>query len=266
MRRRWGLPSYYVFLATLLYIPIAILFLFAFNDGTALSFPMQGFTFDWYRSMFDNQQLLAAARSSVVVAIGTATVATGLGTGAALAFLRFDFPGKQALAAATMLPLLVPFLILGVSLLILFSALDIPRSLLTVAVGHTVIAIPYTLLVMGARLADFPASLEEAARDLGATYPYTLRRVLIPILAPAMISAWLLAFTVSIDEFVIASFMIGREPTLPVYIFGQLRFANRFPQVVALSTVVIVLSVGLLLLAERLRRTGSDRVAAQAEG
>jgi spermidine/putrescine transport system permease protein len=123
--------------------------------------------------------------------------------------------------------------------------------------GHTVIAIPFTLLVMVARLAGFPPNLEEAARDLGASYFYTLRRVILPIAAPALLASWLLAFTVSIDEFVIASFTIGRKPTLPVYIFGQLRFANRFPEVVALSTIVMVISVGLLLLVERLRRSGA---------
>lgn len=254
------LPTYYVVLAVLLYIPIAILFLFAFNDGTALSFPMQGFTFEWYGGMLENQQLLTAARNSVVVAVGAATVATLLGTFAAVALLRFDFPGKAGLAAVAILPLLVPFLILGVSQLVMFSALGISRSLFTVMIGHAVVTVPYTVLVMGARLAGFPPSLEEAARDLGARYPYTLRRVILPLVAPAMVAAWLLAFTVSIDEFVIASFMIGREPTLPVFIFGQLRFANRFPQVVALSTVVMVLSVGLVLLAERIRRAGDSHL------
>jgi len=160
------------------------------------------------------------------------------------------------------LPLVVPFIILGVSLLILFSALGVSRSLWTVAAGHTVVALPFALLVMMARLVGFPRSVEEAARDLGASYFYTLRRVIVPMVAPAMLAAWLVAFTVSVDEFVIASFTVGRDPTLPVYIFGQLRFANRFPQVVALSTLTMLVSIGLVVLAERLRRSGPGEAKA----
>jgi spermidine/putrescine transport system permease protein len=152
---------------------------------------------------------------------------------------------------------LVPFLILGVALLILFSTAGVGRSLATVALAHTVVAIPYTLLIMMARLVGFDHSVEEAAADLGATYFYTLRRVVFPMIAPAMLAAFLVAFTISFDEFVLASFTVGSEPTLPVFIFGQLRFANRFPQVVALASLVMIGSVGLVLLAERLQQTST---------
>lgn len=248
------LPAYYAFLVVMLYLPLLVLFLFSFNEGTALSFPIRGFTGDWYKGMLGNSQLLGAARNSAVVGVGVSSVATALGTLAAIVLVRFRFPGKTLFLTVALLPLLVPFLILGVALLILFSALEMDRSLLTVAAAHVVVAIPYTMLIVASRLVGFDRNLEEAAYDLGASYPYFLRRVMIPLIAPAMVAAWLVAFTVSFDEFVLASFTVGREPTLPVFIFGQLRFANRFPQVVALATVVMVGSLGLVLLAERMQR------------
>jgi spermidine/putrescine transport system permease protein len=128
---------------------------------------------------------------------------------------------------------------------------------LTVGAGHVVIALPYTLLGVMAGLVGFDKHLEEAAQDLGASYPYTLRRVILPLIAPAILAAWLVAFTVSFDEFILASFLIGRRPTLPVYLFGQLRFANRFPQVVALAVMVMAVSLSLVLLAEWLQRRGA---------
>ena len=257
MRRLSTLTIYYVLLLVLLYIPIGILFLFSVNDGVVFAFPLKGLTTHWYRDMLRNAELLEAVRSSAGVALGSSLAATALGTSAAIALLRFKFRGKAAFIGVALMPLLVPFLILGVALLILFAALDVPRSLWTVGIGHAIVSLPYTLLIVMARLVGFDKHLEEAAQDLGATYFYTLRRVILPLIAPAMLAAWLVAFTISFDEFVLASFLIGKNPTLPVYLFGQLRFANRFPQVVALAVVVMIVSLSLVLLAEWLQRAGS---------
>lgn len=251
-----ALPIYYLLLLVLLYIPIGVLFLFSVNDGIALTFPLQGLTAHWYQDMFSNSELMRALANSALVAFSSSVMATALGTAAAIALVRFNFSGKGVFLAVALMPLLVPFLILGVALLILFSALDVPRSLVTVAVAHTIVSIPYTLLIMMARLVGFDPKLEEAAQDLGATYPYILRRVIIPLIAPAMLAAWLVAFTVSFDEFVLASFLNGGRATLPVFIFGQLRFANRFPQVVALAVVVMIISITLFIVSERLQRMG----------
>ena len=128
------------------------------------------------------------------------------------------------------MPLLVPYIILGAALLILFANLNIERSLWTVTIAHTIVSLPYVLLVVMARMVGFDKHLEEAAQDLGANCGYTLRRVILPLIAPAILAAWLVAFTVSFDEFILASFLIGRRPTLPVYLLSQLRFANRFPR------------------------------------
>ena len=251
------LATYYIILLILLYVPIVLLTLFSFNDGVVLAFPLKGLTTHWYRDMIGNAELLEALRSSAIVAVSSSLITTALGGLASIGLLRFKFRGKALFLSVAVMPLLVPFLILAVALLILFAALDIPRSLWTVAAAHTVVGLPYTLLVIMARLVGFDPHLEEASQDLGASYPYTLRRVILPLIAPALLAAWLVAFTVSFDEFVLASFLIGRSPTLPVFLFGQLRFANRFPQVVALAIVVMVVSLTLVLIAEWLQRVGS---------
>jgi len=256
LRRPGLLGLYYLVLLVLLYVPIGVLLLFSVNDATVFGFPLHGLTGHWYKDMLGNAELLESLRSSALVAVGSSLTATALGTLAAIALLRFKFGGKPGFLAVALMPLLVPFLILGVALLILFAALDVSRSLWTVAAAHTVVSMPYTLLIVMARLVGFDTHLEEAAQDLGASYFYTLRRVVLPLIAPAML-AWLVAFTVSFDEFVLASFLIGRSPTLPVFLFGQLRFANRFPQVLALAMVVMLVSLSLVVLAERLQRLGT---------
>ena len=148
----------------------------------------------------------------------------------------------------------MPYVVLAVALLLLFAALDVERSLWTIGIAHTVIALPYALLIVVARLAGLDPDLEEAAMDLGASYPTTLRRIVLPLIAPAIVAAWLVAFTASFDEFALALFLAGPEPTLPVYIYGQLRFASRLPLLIALAVMVMAGSLTLALLADRLRR------------
>ena len=125
----------------------------------------------------------------------------------------------------------------------------------TIGVAHTVVALPYALLIIVARLAGFDPNLEEAAMDLGANYPTTLRRIVLPIIAPAIVAAWLTAFTVSFDEFALALFLAGTEPTFPVYLYSQLRFASRLPIMIALAVLMMIGTLTLVLFAERIRRT-----------
>ena len=136
----------------------------------------------------------------------------------------------------------------------MFSVLHVDRSLLTVGIAHTVVALPYTLLIIASRLAGFDASVEEAAMDLGADYPTTLRRIVLPLIFPAMVSAWLTAFTVSFDEFALALFLAGTQPTFPVYLFSQLRFANRLPIMIALAVLLMTGTLTLVFIGERFRR------------
>lgn len=255
--RRLRFPSlevYYAALLLVLYLPIAILFLFSINAGTVLSFPLQGFTLKWFAALLDSAPVLRAAGNSLLVAAGSSLVATLLGTMIALVLTRFRFRGKGLLLVLSVLPLIVPFVVLGVALLLLFRALGVSLSLWTVAIGHSIVALPYALLIVTARLAGFDPRLEEAAMDLGASYPTTVRRVVLPIIAPSMLSAWLTGFTVSFDEFALALFLAGTDPTFPVYLFSQLRFASRLPVMIALAVLLTLGTFTLLLLAERIRR------------
>ena len=249
-----ALRSYYFGLILLLYLPIALLFVFSVNSNASLSFPINQLTLDWYRQLFDADAVLRSARNSLVVALGSSLAATALGTMVSILLLRYKFRGQSVLIGLAVLPLIVPYVVLGVALLILFSALQIDRSLWTIGVAHTVVALPYTLLIIASRMAGFDPAIEEAAMDLGADYPTTLRRVVLPLIFPAMVSAWLTAFTVSFDEFALALFLSGTQPTFPVYLFSQLRFANRLPIMIALAVLLMIGTLTLVFLAERFRQ------------
>lgn len=255
--RRSGLPwlaGYYWLLLLLLYLPIGILLLFSFHANATMTFPLRGLTTDWYARVFHTPNALDAVRNSAVVAAGSSALATLLAAMTAVLIARYRFRGKSVLVALAVMPLVVPYLVLAVGLLVLFAALDIPRSLVTVGCAHTVIAFPYALLIIVSRLAGMAPELEEAAMDLGASYPTALRLIVLPIAAPAVVSAWLVAFTASFDEFALALFLTGADPTLPVYIYGQLRFASRLPMMVALAVMVAGASLALAVTANWLRR------------
>jgi spermidine/putrescine transport system permease protein len=209
---------------------------------------------EWYRTALSTPTALTAARNSFLVAAGASAVATILATMIAILIARYSFRGKALLLSLSTLPLIVPYIVLAVALLLLFAALDIDRSLMTVGIAHTVIGLPYALLIVVARLAGISPLLEEAAADLGADYPTTLRRIILPIIAPAVVAAWLVAFTASFDEFALALFLAGPDPTLPVFIYGQLRFASRLPMLISLAALVMVGTLSLAFVAERLRR------------
>ena len=243
------LGLYFAALIVLLYLPIAVLFLFSFNAGTSLSFPLQGLTTAWYERLWDSPEVLRAARNSLFVAAVSGTGATMLGTAVALLLTRFRFRGEVFLFALAMLPLVVPVIVLAVALLVLFLAAGIDRSLWTVAIGHTVVALPFVVLIIAARLAGFDASLEEAAMDLGAPYRRVVGRIILPLIAPAVVSSWLVAFTVS-----------GNQPTFPVYLVSQLRFASRLPVMIALAVLLMTGTLLLVLLAEWIRRRGRPDV------
>ncbi len=255
-RRSVFLPAYFGALLVLLYLPIGILFVFSVNANTSLTFPLRGLTLDWYARLIESDALLRSARNSLIVAIGSSAGATILGTMLALLIVRFRFRTRVVLIGLAALPLIVPFIVLGVALLVLFRAIGVELSLLTVGIAHTVVALPYVVLIVATRLIGFDPLMEDAAMDLGASYPGTLRYVVLPITAPAILSAWLTSFTVSFDEFALALFLAGREPTFPVYLFGQLRFANALPVIIALAVLLMIGTIVLILIAERIRRRG----------
>ena len=253
-RTRVPLGAIYAVMLFLLYLPVALLFVFSFNANTTLSFPITGLTTRWYGEVFSDAALLEAARNSVVVGVGSATVATALGFGVSLAFVRFRFRGRTGLLGLAALPLIVPFVVLGVALFLLFTFIDVPRSLVTIGAGHTVIALPFATLIILARVSGLDPQLEDAAMDLGATYPTTLRRVILPIIGTTLVSAWLTCFIVSFDEVAIALFLAGGDPTFPVFLYGQLRFAQRLPVLIAMAVMLMIGTVALTLIAFRIGR------------
>jgi spermidine/putrescine transport system permease protein len=255
-RRRWGpsgLGLVYWLLVILLYIPIAILLIASLNAGTTLSFPLKGFTLDWYGKILATSGLLESVQHSLVVAVVSSTIATALGTMVAILLSRFRFRGKGLLTGLAILPLVVPYVVLGVAFLILFKALGVELSVATVSVGHAIVALPYATLIVLVRLIGAEPQLEEAAMDLGATYPGALRLIVVPMAAPAIVSAWITAFTVSFDEFAIAHFLAGQDRTFPVFLYGQLRFANSLPILIAMAVLLMLGTVSLILLANRIR-------------
>jgi spermidine/putrescine transport system permease protein len=254
-----------VLLALFLYLPIVILILFSFNDSTILVFPLKGFTVRWYQDLFQARELLDAVKNSLIVGFFSSFVSVVLGTMAAIAIARFGFPGRSFFLGVSSLPLVIPYIVLGISMLLLFSQVGIELSLVTVIAAHTVINIPYVMLIVAARLAGFEQNLEEAAMDLGATYWGTLMRVTMPIAAPALIAAFLSSFTTSFDEFALAFFLTGTDNTLPVYLYSQLRFPTRLPLVVTLAAIIMLVSVVIIVFSEWLRRVGTNQSAPRPE-
>jgi spermidine/putrescine transport system permease protein len=252
-RTRLPLGTIYALMIVFLYLPIGVLFVFSFSTNTTLKFPIEGYTIDWYAAVFKNEQLLTAARNSLVVGLLSATVATGLGLAAGIAIVRFRFAGRGLLLALTGAPLVVPFIMLAVALFLLFNLLDVPRSLLTIAAGHSVIALPYAALILLSRLIGLDPALEDAAMDLGASYPTTLRKVVLPLLGPSLLSAWLTCFIVSFDEVALAVFLAGGDQTFPVFLYGQLRFAQTLPVMIAMAVLLMLGTVTLTLVAYAIR-------------
>ena len=249
---------YYWLFAAFLYLPILLLIIFSFNDSALLRFPLSGFTLQWYKDLAKATELLDAARNSVIVGLFSSLAATLLGTMAAIAIVRFSFAGKNFFIAVSALPLVIPAVVIGVALLILFRQFfDWELTLWTVGLGHVVVNIPIVMLIVGARLAGFPENLEDAAMDLGASYWGAQLRVVLPMSFSALVAAFLTAFTTSFDEYAMSVFIVGTETTLPVYMYSLLRFPRRLPLVVAMGGLIMAGSVLLIMFSEWLRRAGS---------
>lgn len=254
-QRSFSLGTLYFGLFTLfMYLPIMLLILFSFNDSSTLAFPLQGFTLKWYAALAASKELVAAVTNSILVGIVSSLVATALGTMAALGIVRFDFPGKSLFLSVAAMPMVIPAVVMGVAMLIVFSRVGISLTLWTVGIGHVILNMPYAMLIIAARLAGFEAHVEEAAMDLGADYWRTMWRVTLPMSAPALGAAFLSSFTTSFDEFAVTFFLVGSKTTLPVYLYSQLRFPTRLPLVVTLAAVMMVLSILIVVIVEKLRR------------
>jgi len=250
-----------------LYLPMVILVIYSFNASKLVTV-WAGFSTKWYGELMRNEAFLDAALVTLRVAVMTSTLATILGTCAAYVLVRIHrFPGRTLFAGMTYAPLVMPDVILGLSLLLLFIGLNVDRGVLTIVLAHTTFAMCYVSVVVSSRLVAFDASLEEAALDLGATPWQTFRLITLPIIAPAVISGWLLAFTLSLDDLVIASFTAGpSSTTLPMKIFSAVRLGVS-PEINALSTIMIgLVTIGVItasLASKRaaLRRAREEKAA-----
>jgi spermidine/putrescine transport system permease protein len=256
------LRIFFAVLVTFLYAPIAILLVFSFNDSDIPAFPLSGFTTQWYRDFATNPDLKGALLTSALVALMSSAVAVLLGVFSAIALVRRRFFGRPAVSALLLAPLVIPYIVFGVSLLLFFHAVGIPRSLLTVVIGHVVISLPYTILVLVPRLTQIDVNLEEAAQDLGAGPLRTFGWIVLPLILPAVLSAFLIAFTTSFDEYAVASFVVGTRQTFPIYLYSALRFPNRLPEVLAVAVVVMLISLVVVVGAEIGRRVAERRLGA----
>ncbi|CTQ44096.1 MULTISPECIES: ABC transporter permease [Stappiaceae] len=239
-----------------IYVPILLITVFSFNSNPVNMMIWQGFTFDWYRTIFgfptelneltlyveSTDQLYNAVLNSLTVALITTAVSTVLGTSVALAVARFRFRLKNFYRALLFMPMIMPDIILGIALLIFFVSFGFGLGLHTIIIGHCTFLSSYVFIVVSARIADMDDSLEEASADLGADGWTTFRRVTLPLIAPGVIGGAMLAFIISMDDLVITYFISGVDSTtLPVHIYGMLRRGIK-PEINAIATVMLVFS------------------------
>lgn len=236
-----------------LYAPILILILYSFNRSERTA-SWQGWTLGWYRRLLDNELILGAVKNSLIVAVAATVVSTVFGTLVAFALARHRIFGQGATKAMLYLPIVTPEIVVGAALVTFFGVVRFRLSLTTVVLAHIAFCLSYVAIVVRARLAGFDRSLEEAATDLGASPSETFRRVTLPLILPGIVAGALLAFTLSIDDYVITSFVAGvGATTLPLQIYSMLKVGVT-PEVNAVSTLLLLVTVVLIAIAQRLQR------------
>lgn len=236
-----------------LYLPVALVIAYSFNDSSA-TVVWKGFTLRWYSGVWSDGPLMDALWNSLVIASAVTVVSTVLGTLAAWLLHRYRFAGAGAVKGLVFFPMVVPEIIMGVSLLLLFARLGIERGYLTVILAHVTFCFPFVMIAVQARLRGLDPSLEEAALDLGATPVRAFVRVIVPFLLPAIVAGALMAFTLSLDEFVVTYFTCdARSTTLPVKLYGMVRVGID-PSINALSTVLVLATLVLIVAADFVRR------------
>jgi spermidine/putrescine transport system permease protein len=236
--------------------PILVMILYSFNDSgfKKVSFRWLGFTAQWYPKVFDKPDLTAALKNSLIVATISTVIATALGTMIALALVRYRFRGRSSTEFVMFMNIAAPEIVLGASLLSLFITFGVPRGLLTIVVAHVMFNIAYVAVTVRARLAGYERALEEAAQDLFAGPWATFRRVTFPLIFPGVLAGALLAFALSIDDFVITNFNAGTVQTFPLWVYGAVKVGIP-PQVFVMGTLIfaggVVLAISTLFLQRR---------------
>jgi len=257
MFRNWGwslIKLYTVLVYVFLFAPIVVVVTLSFNPQQFGSFPMDGFSLRWYAKLLQNATIIQAFKSSLILGSCAAVVSTAIGVLAALAFVRYEFPGKNTLNTLLLSPIMIPEVVLGVALLLFLRWLRMPKSFGLLLMGHVVITLPYVLLIVQARLVGIKRVYEEAAMSLGASAFQTFREVTLPLVMPAILAGMLFAFTISFDDITATLFWATAEnQTVPVKIFGMLRNSIS-PEINALGAVMIALTVTIPLVAGWLGR------------
>ena len=234
--------------------PILLVVLFSFGSSALIGFPMGSLTLAWYEGLLADSGFLAAFRTSIVVALATAILATATGTMAAMGLMKFAPGPARALLATLSLPVLLPPLVVAIAIVVLFvRGLGVGLGLPVVILGHTLVAQPFVILIVMARLARFDTAAMDAARDLGATRWQAFRLVMLPQIASALVGASLVSAAISLDDFIIASFTIGGGNTVSTFVWGKMR-TTLDPSINAIATVLLVMTVSLSTLALRLSR------------
>lgn len=256
------LGSYFGLMIIFLYVPLVVLVVFAFNNAYIPTLPLSGFTTRWFHAAFANTDLTGALKRSAWLALLNGIAATILGLLAAIAITGRKLFLRSVWTTLLLLPLVVPYIVLAIGMVIVIHQLGYQASLTAVLAGHIVISLPYAILVIVPRLRTLDSSIVEAARDLGAGTFSAFMLVTLPLLIPALISSVLICFTISFDEFAIASFLAPPDaPTYPVFLYSGTRTPALEPQVIALGAIVITLSIVLVVGAELSRRVLEHRLA-----
>ena len=253
-RRRWFLPVYTALVVAFLFLPIVVMIVFGFNDIQGrFNFTWQGFTLRWYRELFAIPELSEAIKNSLVVAAVATVIATALGTLMGLALTRYQYRGRGATNLFVFLPLATPEVVLGASVLSLFVTLGTPRGLSTMVLSHVMFCISFVVVTVKARTQGFNREWEEAAQDLGATPWVAFWKVTLPLILPGVMAAAALSFALSIDDYVITSFVAGQTVSFPIWVFGSAQRGVP-PQVNVMGTLIFVVGVSLALLNVLLQR------------
>jgi len=260
---RW-LPWHAIIVFGFLYLPIATLIVYSFNGSGVGGFPPRNLTFDWYRILFADDAIWASVVNSLLVAVAAVSISLAFGVPAALALDRANFPGKALFRRLVLLPLILPGIITGLSLLMLFREADVKLSLTTIILGHGTALISVATTEVFAGLQKLDRAQEEASLDLGANYWQTFWRVTIPNLRLSIVGAALLIFTLSLDEIAVSFFLIGRDNTLPLEIWGRLR-RGITPEINAISTIIFVFSLLAIVTWYRLRVRAEGKAEVAAE-
>jgi len=244
-----SIRAFTIFVYIFMFAPIMVVVLLSFNSAQFGSFPIEGFSLRWFEELANNAAIVRALKTSLVLAILSSTISTTMGILASLALVRYDFPGKSWINTLLVAPVLIPETVLGVGLLLFMLWLSQPRSFPILLLGHILISLPYVVLVVQARLIGVKRVYEEAAMSLGASRMQTFFTITFPLLLPAVIAGALFAFTISFDN--ITATVFWRPPgteTVPTQIYGMLRNSIS-PEINALGTVMIIITVGIPLVA-----------------